>query len=321
MLQAVVDKLQVRLRERLSCVLLQVTSRKREQPMAKPIEAALMVDAQQPRGMPTGIATIDLPSDVLKTSGDAAELPAAIDLICLAQCYGVRGFLAFHRVKREVRRNCAPPDGEIAAVTLTTRVTMLLWLRGGGGGAESSTLNLSNITLRLEKATNRLGLSLGLAAAPQPTGLPDVTRLMHAVNTLSSVVEQLEKRKGEDEEAMASAAVTKATTLQAAGEEAWEKAAAEQALAEQVVSREQAAEMAVQASGEKEEAQVTSVAEQVVNAQSAGDVVVHKEAAHDAAAQAAEQEAAKWPRLESICGLEPHDFSQLLGEKYGSWGI
>jgi hypothetical protein len=133
--------------------------------MAMPIETALMVDAQQPRGVPTEIATIDPPSDVLKTSGNSAELPAAIDLIRLVQRCGVRGFLAFRRVKQEVRRNCAPPDGEIAAVTLTTRVTMLLWLRGGGGGAESSTLNLSNITIGLEKATNRLGSSLGLAAA------------------------------------------------------------------------------------------------------------------------------------------------------------
>eukprot|EP00966_Prymnesium_polylepis_P190646 4418492-Prymnesium_polylepis.1 len=209
----------------------------------------------------------------------------------------------------------------MAAVTLTARVNLLLWLRGGGGGAESGTVDLCNLTVRLEKATNRLGSSLGWTAAPQPTDLPDVRRLMHAINSLSSVVEQLEKRKGEDEEAVAVAALTKATSLPAMGEEASQKAAAdtaEQTLAEQVVSREQAAEITMQASGEKEEPQVASMAERVVNAQSAGDVVVRMAATNNAVAQAMEPESAKWPRFESVRGLEPHDFGQLLSEKYCS---
>ena len=126
MLQADIDKSQVSpitllvsiTRERSCGALLQVTSRKREQPMAKPTEAVLNVDAQQPRGAPTETGSIDPPSDVLSSSGDAAEPPAALDLVRLVQ-RRVRGFLARCRVKRVVRRDCALPDIKIAAVTLT----------------------------------------------------------------------------------------------------------------------------------------------------------------------------------------------------------
>jgi hypothetical protein len=215
-------------------------------------------------------------------------------------------------------RQGLPPAAGPAPVTLTARVDILLWLRGGGGGAESGTVDLSNITTRLEKATNRLGSNLGWTAAAQPADLPVVRHLMHAVNSLGSVVEQLEKRKGEDKAAVAAAAMTKAAAPQAVGEEAWKKAAAdmaEQASAEQVVSREHAVEMAMQASGEKEEAQVPSMAQRAVNAQSAEAAASGKEAAETAAAQAAAKEAAKWPRLEPVRGLEPHDFGQLICEK------
>ena len=124
-LQVDVDKLQVRpitlrvltTRERLCVVLLQVTSRKCEQPMAKPTEAALNVDVQQPRGAPAETGSLDPPSDMLKIRGNAVEPAVSLDLTLVVQrC--VRGFLARRRVKQEVRRDCAPPDGKIAAVRL-----------------------------------------------------------------------------------------------------------------------------------------------------------------------------------------------------------
>eukprot|EP00966_Prymnesium_polylepis_P019442 448181-Prymnesium_polylepis.2 len=82
--------------------------------MAKLTEAALNVEDQQLRGSPTETGSIDPPSDVLKTSGDAAEPPAGLDLVLLVQ-RRVRGFLARCRVKRVVRRDCALPDIKIAA--------------------------------------------------------------------------------------------------------------------------------------------------------------------------------------------------------------
>jgi hypothetical protein len=86
--------------------------------MAKPTETALNVDDQQPCGAPTETGSIDSLSDMLKISGNAAELPVSLNLILLVQrC--VRCFLTRHRIKREVRRDCAPQDGKTAAVTLT----------------------------------------------------------------------------------------------------------------------------------------------------------------------------------------------------------
>ena len=117
-LQADIDKLQVRPRECLHGGMLQLMLRKPEQPMAKPTEIALNVDDQQPCGAPTEIGSIDPPSNVLKIIVDAVEPPAALDHIFLTQRH-VRGFLTRRRVKQEVRRDCAPPEGKATAVTLS----------------------------------------------------------------------------------------------------------------------------------------------------------------------------------------------------------
>ena len=118
MLQADINKVQMHPRECLRGGMLRLMSRKPEQPKAKATEVVLNVDAQLPRGAPTETGSIDPPSDVLKISGDAAEPPAALDLVLLVQ-RRVRGFLARGRVKRVLRRDCALPDIKIAAVTLT----------------------------------------------------------------------------------------------------------------------------------------------------------------------------------------------------------
>eukprot|EP00966_Prymnesium_polylepis_P062094 1440552-Prymnesium_polylepis.1 len=62
-LQAYIDKLQVRPRDCLRGGMFQLMSRNSEQPMAKPTEIALNINDQQPRGAPTETGSLDPPSD------------------------------------------------------------------------------------------------------------------------------------------------------------------------------------------------------------------------------------------------------------------